>query len=135
LSEREPIAAKSVIPLWLANLIGRRELRLTGGLTATVLYDGVGVGYETVYVDGTLAARPSNPSLTDAVPRIPFLIGSTPAEIEVGYGVMGFRHFRLWVGGELIFSEPPGTGLPVPSGAPCEPGGALPLPGEQCEER
>jgi hypothetical protein len=70
MSEREPIAAKSVIPLGLANLIGRRQLRLTGGLTASVLYDGVAVRYETVYVDGALAARPANPSLTDTVPRI-----------------------------------------------------------------
>src|SRR5215218_1977902 len=86
-----------------------RELRveLPGG-ESRVVYSGRGLGFETVYVDGQAAGRPSNLSLSPFhfVPVFLFRIGQGLGAVEVRvWPWTAIRSFHLAVDGEVAYAE------------------------------
>ena len=69
-----------------------------------VTYDGKGMGYEEVLVNGEVACRMQ--SLFWYVPKFDFFIGSLKSQINVSVGAsLQIRSFSLIVDGEVIYSE------------------------------
>ena len=93
----------------LANLIEKSRLtRKFSVVTAEgvfeVVYDGKGLGYEEVIVDGIIARR--MPSFWWYVPRFDFNIGSLPAVVKVSVSaVLKIDKFSLLVNDVLIYDE------------------------------
>lgn len=69
-----------------------------------VEYDAGGKGYESVYVNGEIAAR--KPSYTVIEPEIEFKVAKYEALIEVSSTIwLSLRSFNLVVDGKLVYSE------------------------------
>ncbi len=69
-----------------------------------VTYQGRGIGYEGVLVDGVIAARQT--SYFWFVPRFPFRLSDQDAVIEVRvWPWLALRSLRLSVNGETLYSE------------------------------
>jgi hypothetical protein len=69
-----------------------------------VAYDGKGIGYEQVTVNGEIANR--RQSLFWYVPEFDFLIGGAPARISVRiWAWTQFRSFVFEINGETVYSE------------------------------
>jgi len=128
-----------------AALIGkswlRRVLRLTGEITATVIYDGSTFGYESVHVDGREAVRVPGSESHLVVPSLHFTLagpdGPLPARFDVDTNLLlQLSSVRLVIGKQVVYAEG-GFGsvhapaaphlLPTPS-APPDHTEALPLP-------
>jgi hypothetical protein len=90
----------------LARSLAYRRILLTGGVLAEVEYNGRGLGFETVTVDGKLVSRCGAP--WTLAPQHRFTLGAgnkqVPALIEVR-GVIRIRGFRLWVDDRLVYVE------------------------------
>jgi hypothetical protein len=72
--------------------------------TFEVEYNGRGMGYESVLVDGVLAAREG--AIIWFAPRFDFYVGTWPAALEVRvWPWFVLRSLALWVDGELVYSE------------------------------
>jgi hypothetical protein len=70
----------------------------------TVEYDGRGMGYESVRVDGSEAVR--TPSYSWFVPRFEFTVGSLPARVEVRvWPWLSMRAIRLYVNNRPVYAE------------------------------
>ncbi len=75
-----------------------------GNAPYNVIYQGRGIGHESVLVDGAVALRLV--SFLWFAPRFPFRIGSHDAAIEVRiWPWLAIRSFRLSVDGEAVYSE------------------------------
>jgi hypothetical protein len=69
-----------------------------------VEYNGSGMGYETVLVNGKVVCQPS--SLLWFVPRFEFKLGRRRAVIEVRvWPWLRISSFRLRIDGELVYEE------------------------------
>jgi hypothetical protein len=70
-----------------------------------VEYNGSGMGYETVLVNGRVVCQPH--SLLWFVPRFEFRLGRRSAVIEVRvWPWLRMSSFRLRIDGELVYEEP-----------------------------
>jgi hypothetical protein len=70
----------------------------------TVEYNGRGIGFETVYVNGVNAIR--RRSGLWFVPRFEFFLGSYAAELEVHVSLwLTITELRLWVEKGLIYQD------------------------------
>lgn len=86
-------------------LLRRFDVRTPGG-TYRVEYDGRGIGYESVLIDGAAVARLA--SLLWFVPRFEFLVGGLPAVLHVRiWPWCTFRAVRLEVAGRVGYIEGP----------------------------
>lgn len=88
----------------------RRELELSTPEKAyRVVYDGRGLGFETVYVDGELAWRGTGNAWF--YPRFFFYVGDLPASLDVRvWPWLGVRAVTLRVRGEVVYREGPPAG-------------------------
>lgn len=69
-----------------------------------VEYNGNGLGYESVYVNGREAVK--SVSMLWFVPRLEFRLGRLPCAIEVRiWPWLGFRYFALEVDGVIAYEE------------------------------
>lgn len=93
----------------LANLIEKRRLTRDLSVITTdgvfdVKYNGKGMGYEEVLVDGKTAKRTI--SFWWYVPRFEFNIGNQNAVVNVGVSpLLKIKRFNLEINGETIYSE------------------------------
>jgi hypothetical protein len=93
----------------LANLIDKR--RLTRDLSVVtsegvfdVKYNGNGMGYEEILVDGKTAKRTI--SIFWYVPRFEFNIGNQMAVVNVGVSpLLKIKKFDLEINGQTVYSE------------------------------
>ncbi|MGI8670489.1 MAG: hypothetical protein ACR2J3_11705 [Aridibacter sp.] len=93
----------------LANLVEKE--RLTRSLSVIthegvfdIVYDGNGLGYEQILVDGETAKRTI--SIWWYVPRFEFNIGGQNAIVKVGVSpFLKISKFSLVVGGQTVYSE------------------------------
>ena len=84
---------------WLLRTL---KVELPGG-THFVEYDGAGLGYEQVSVDGNIVIRGSHRWY---VPRFEFELGGRPAAVEVRvWPWFALRSFALLVNDHLIYAE------------------------------
>jgi hypothetical protein len=91
--------------------IAFREIRLSGAIEALIEYNGRGIGYESVLVNGVVAVRARNWNWRPWAPLVPHLefeirtdARCVRARIDVK-GILTLRAFRLFVGGVLVYSE------------------------------
>ncbi|HZH33667.1 MAG TPA: hypothetical protein VEX64_02445 [Pyrinomonadaceae bacterium] len=69
-----------------------------------VIYDGNGIGYESILVDGKIAARTS--SYFWYVPEFNFNLGSLSATVNVRVSLLlSIRLFSLEVEGQQLYAE------------------------------
>ena len=69
-----------------------------------VIYDGNGMGYEEIIVNGEIAIR--KPSIWWYVPYFEFDLGSHQARVDVGVSIlMKIKTFSLSVNGNEIYYE------------------------------
>lgn len=93
----------------VANLIDQGRLTrtfsvITGEGVFEVVYDGNGMGYEEVLVDGETARR--IPSFWWYVPRFEFSIGSLPAVVRVSVSpLIRISGFSLEIDGISVYTE------------------------------
>ena len=93
----------------IANLIEKKWLWRTFHVvtpegTFEVVYDGKGLGFEEVLVNGETACRMS--SLFWYVPRFDFVIGSFASQINVKVSpLLQISAFDLIVNDELVYNE------------------------------
>jgi hypothetical protein len=93
----------------LANLIEKRRLSrdlsvVTSEGVFDVKYDGKGMGYEEILVDGKTAKR--TVSVWWYVPRFEFNIGNQIAVVNVGVSpFLKINRFNLEINGETVYSE------------------------------
>lgn len=93
-----------------ASLLSRgwvyRRILIIGPITAEVEYNGRGLGFETVRVDGEIVARQSSPWTLAPCLRFTISAGSrlVPARIDVR-GVLTLGAFRLWIDETMVDSE------------------------------
>ena len=90
---------KSVQKSWLTRTINVSTPR---GLYE-IIYNGQGLGYEEVLVNGQTVSRSSQFWF---VPKFEFYVGKFPAEIEVDISVLlRIKSFKLEIDGENVYSE------------------------------
>jgi hypothetical protein len=88
-----------------------REIAVSGPCPAVIEYDGRGLGFETVRVNGFVATRESVGFFSAALsPRFDFMIatpyGAAPARIEVKSRLgMFLAALRLSIDGKTVYSE------------------------------
>jgi hypothetical protein len=93
----------------LANLIGKKRLTRSLSVITTegvfdVVYDGNGLGYEQVLVNGETAQKTI--SVWWYVPRFEFALGNKKAVVQVGVSpLLKIRRFSLSVEGETVYAE------------------------------
>ena len=93
----------------LANLLEKRRLSrdlsvITPEGVFDVKYNGNGMGYEEVLVDGKTAKRTI--SIWWYVPRFEFNIGNQTAVVNVGVSpLLKIKRFKLQINGETVYSE------------------------------
>lgn len=69
-----------------------------------VTYDGAGMGFEQVLVDGYVACRKDSRVWFE--PWFEFSVGSQPALLEVRvWAWLGIKSLRLTVAGQTVYSE------------------------------
>ena len=84
-------------------LVRRFEVR-TPARTYRVTYDGWGMGYESVLIDGVTVARKTD--LLWFVPRFEFHVGDLPAVLHVRFWPWSaFRAVRLELDGRVAYVE------------------------------
>lgn len=119
----------------------RRVIRLSGGVDATVEYDGWGVGNESISVNGKAAERViSSAHFGHRLGfEIPTAAGSVPAWFEVSIDMLKMS-VRLVVAGQVVWSEgsygavggqAAGAELPIPTSSATD--GVANLPGASNE--
>lgn len=121
----------------------RRILRLSGGLEATVEYDGRPTAMELVRVNGQVAAQTPNLSisLTWLVPHFEFHLPSADGDVECRVDIAEKRWwlgdmqgFRLTVADTVVYADGTfgdrGEALPVPAHAPVKAVEGLPVAAE-----
>jgi len=95
--------------MFIANLIEQSRLVrkfnvITNEGLYEVIYNGTGMGYEEIIVNGEIACRTN--SYLWYVPQFEFLIGNTSAKVEVSVSVwMKIQHFNLIIAGVSVYSE------------------------------
>jgi hypothetical protein len=93
----------------LANLIEKSRLTRKFSVVTTegvfdVVYDGKGLGYEEILVDGQIAKR--TPSFWWYIPRFEFEIGSLPAVVLVSVSAaLKIDKFSLLVDDIVVYDE------------------------------
>lgn len=121
----------------------RRWLQLGGEVQGELWYNGHGLAYESVELDGVQLVKQRNLSLGFGVrPRIEFVIPSASERYSAAIEVRSKGHqelaaFRLVIKGCVAYSEGefvdlmlPDIQLPLPSQAPAPDAAALPLVSE-----
>jgi len=94
--------------MFIAKLIAKRLLYrkfhvLSPNGSFEVVYNGGGMGYEEILVNGAIASRRSNLWF---VPEFEFKIGNASAKITVSVWVwLRFRSFNFEIEGESVYSE------------------------------
>ncbi|MBC8355541.1 MAG: hypothetical protein H8E66_26485 [Planctomycetes bacterium] len=87
-----------------------RRFELNGQSDAVIEYNGRGVGYETVFVNGVVAIRVSSPGISFSTP-IDFVVpmgadSSAHARFEIRTRALLFLGaFRLFIDGYVVYSE------------------------------
>lgn len=93
----------------LANLLGKERLSRSLSVVTPegvfdVVYDGNGLGYEQVLVNGETAKRTI--SVWWYVPKFEFNIGNQNAVVKVGVSpLLKISRFSLDIEGETVYSE------------------------------
>ena len=95
--------------MFIANLIEKHWLYRTFNVITPeglfeVVYNGHGLGFEEVIVNGEIASRVE--SYFWYVPKFKFNIGNSPAKIEISvWAWFQIRHFNLEINGESVYDE------------------------------
>jgi len=86
-----------------------RRIELNGKSNAIIEYNGRGVGYETVFVNGEIAARVTGNQIEFTTPidfAVPSPSGTLAARIEIKTAFLLFLGaFRLLIDGHVVYIE------------------------------
>ena len=94
------IVANLIVKNWLYRKINV----ITSEGVFEIVYDGNGLGYEEVLVDGEIATRIN--SYLWYVPKFEFFVGSLRAKITVSVWVwLQIRSFAIEIDNETVYSE------------------------------
>lgn len=86
-----------------------RRIELNGKSNAIIEYNSRGLGYETVFVNGEIAARVTGNQIEFATPidfAVPSVAGTLAARIEIRTAFLLFLGaFRLLIDGCVVYTE------------------------------